>query len=93
MLSELYKRLADADLNISIFLSPVQNDEDKNNFKQKALESYNLFARYYLENRIYISEDISPKIDAYIKNVKENLSYNLMSRSGNSDRPELWYET
>lgn len=93
VLAELYKWLADADLDISIFLSPVQYDDTKDEVEKKASESFNSFARYYLENKIYIPENICLKIDTYLMDVKSNLSANMMARNGDSNDPGLWYKT
>ncbi len=93
VLAELYKHLADADLDISIFLSPIQYDDAENDVAQKAAEGFNVFARYYLENKIYVPESISLKIDSYLKDVKANVSANTMARNDSPNNPGLWYKT
>ena len=54
VIAELYKRLADADLDISNFLAPVQFEETEEELAKKAVTSFNSFARFFLEERIYI---------------------------------------
>ncbi|MBR5938941.1 hypothetical protein IKZ77_00070, partial [Candidatus Saccharibacteria bacterium] len=54
VISEIYKKLADTDLDISICLSPIQCKESQVDIEQKAIDSFDSFSRYYLENKIYI---------------------------------------
>ena len=93
VIAELYKKLADADLDISNFLSPVQFNETEEDLANKATTSFNEFARFFLEVKIYIPENIASLIDLYLKDVKANFNANIMARSGNTNDPNLWYKT
>ena len=93
VIAELYKKLADADLDISNFLSPVQFKETEEELANKAMTSFNEFARFFLEVKIYIPENIASLIDLYLKDVKANFNANIMARSGNTNDPNLWYKT
>ena len=93
VIAELYKRLADADLDISNFLAPVQFEETEEELAKKAVTSFNSFARFFLEERIYIPENLANLIDSYLKDVKANFNANVMARSNNAGDPNLWYKT
>ena len=93
IIAELYKKLADADLDISNFLSPVQFNETEEDLANKATTSFNEFARFFLEVKIYIPENIASLIDLYLKDVKANFNANIIARSGNTNDPNLWYKT
>ena len=93
VIAKLYKKLADADLDISNFLSPLQYKENEEELAEKAVTSFNKFARFFLEERIYITEIIANLIDLYLKDVKTNFNANVMARSGNTSDPNLWYKT
>lgn len=93
VIAELYKKLADADLDISNFLSPAQFKETEEELARKAVTSFNEFARFFLEQRIYIPENIANLVDSYLKDVKANFNANVMARSGDTNDANLWYKT
>lgn len=92
-LAELYKKLADVDLDVSVFLSTVQNDESVDKISRMVIKSFNSFNKYYLENKIYIPNNVLVKIDAYIKVVKSNLIQREIDRSDPLIKPDWWIES
>ena len=73
VLERLYEYLADMNMKMLYYLSPLQMDDaPKEEARTSVEKSYRRLAHYFYKKKIFLDAEMASKIDNYLREVKKN---------------------